>query len=110
MYELQSQLAKVCQKKAKGDVGSSCRNEEEERKMWNQIWSLDIKKKIQHFIWRAFHNQLLVEVNLKKRGTQVDGVCRQCGEGMETMEHLFFHCAKAKMVWRLAPANWEGLQ
>lgn len=99
-------VAKSCQKRSKGDEGTSSRNEEAEK---NKVWSLDIKKKIQFFIWRACHDRLPVEVNLKKRGMHVDGVCRQCGEGMETLDHLLFHCPKAKRVWKLAHVTYKGL-
>lgn len=69
-----------------------------------------MKKKVQHFVWRACHNKIPVEVNLKKRGIKVEGVCRQCGEEMETVECLFFHCQRAKNIWKLAPVQWDGLQ
>lgn len=29
-----------------------------------------------------------------RRGIQTYGFCRQCGEGLESVEHLFFHCLK----------------
>lgn len=63
------------------------KSEGDKGKMWKKVWSLNIKKKIQHFLWRAVHNQIPVESNLKKRGIQVEGICKQCGEGMETVEH-----------------------
>lgn len=90
--------AKAYQKRAKGDEGSSSRQEEEERKMWKKIWSLDIKKKIQHFIWRTCNTRISVGVNLKRRRVQVDDICKQCEEGLESVEHLFFKCAKSELV------------
>lgn len=47
--------------------------------------------------------------NLRKRGLRVDDVCHQCGEEVETMEHLLFYCTKAKLLWKLAPVQWDGL-
>lgn len=73
--------------------------------MRKKIRSLDIKKKIQHFIWRACHNRIPVGANLMKKGVQIDGICKQCGEGMETGEHLFFQCANSRLIWRLAPVS-----
>lgn len=69
-----------------------------------------MKKKVQHLVWRVCHNKIPVEVNLKKTGIKVEGVCRQCGEEMETVEHLFFHCQRARNIWKLAPVQWDGLQ
>lgn len=35
---------------AKGELGTNTRRNEEERNLWKGIWSMNIKKKIQHFI------------------------------------------------------------
>lgn len=43
-------VAKNNKQKAKGDKGTSKRREVDEVKMWKNVWKLDIKKKIQHFI------------------------------------------------------------
>lgn len=103
-------VAKKCQKRAAGDEGTSSRVEQEDGKLWRKIWNLDIKRKIQHFIWRAVHNRLPVSANLRKRGIAIEEICKQCGEDRETVEHVFFHCAKAKLFWKLAPFSWEFLQ
>lgn len=73
--------------------------------MWRRIWSLNVRKKVLHFIWRACHNKISVGDNLRKRGLKVDGMCKQCGEELETVEHLFFHCQKAQNIWKLAPGQ-----
>lgn len=39
------QLAKILQRRNKGDEGSSDKREEAERNMWRNIWNLNIKKK-----------------------------------------------------------------
>lgn len=88
-------LAKIMQKRKEGDEGSSERREQEEVKLWQSIWNLDIKRKVQHFIWRLCHNRIPVGANLMQRAMAVAGICRQCGDSMETAEHVFFHCTKA---------------
>ncbi|CAH2946199.1 MAG: hypothetical protein PPHERAN_6371 [uncultured Paraburkholderia sp.] len=90
----------------KGSCNSGC---EEEARMWKQIWSLNVKKKLKHFIWRACHDRLPVGSNVQKRGVKVDDICMQCGEASEIGEHLFFHYRKSKMIWKLAPISWEGM-
>lgn len=44
-----------------------------------------------------------------KRGIQTNGICKQCEEGLESVEHLFFHCPKTQLIWKLSPVSWEGL-
>lgn len=101
-------VARICFEKAKRGEGPSAGRKEEDRNMWTGIWKLNIKKKIQHFLWRACHNRLLVSSNLKKRGIELDKVCKLCGEGKETADHLFFKCSKAQTTWKLAPIRWES--
>lgn len=36
-------------------------------------------------------------------------MCHQCGEEMETVEHMLFHCQRAQILWKLAPVQWDGL-
>lgn len=68
---------------------------------------MKIKKKVKHFIWRICHDRLPVTSILRKRGLEVDDTCKVCGEGKETVNHLFFHCLKANIIWKLAPVRWE---
>lgn len=70
---------------------------------------MNIKKKIQHFIWCACHDILPVLSSLVKRKMKVDIRCKLCGEGEETIEHLFFDCSEAKATWKLALVQWDGL-
>lgn len=91
-------VVKVCKDEAKGEEGTSIRRAVEDRTLWTGIWKMNIKKKIQHFIWRVCHNKLPVMSNLRKRGREGDDMCLFCGEGRETTEHLFFHCAKSKVI------------
>lgn len=83
---------------------------QEDGKLWKTIWTMDIKCKLQHFIQCACHNRISVGANLNKRGMEVDGICKHCGKTMETIEHFVFHCAKAKLIWKLAPVRWDSIQ
>lgn len=103
-------MAKDMQRINDGDEGSSEQREQEDGKLWKTIWTMDIKCKLQHFIWCACLNRISVGANLKKRGMEVDGICKYCGEAMEIVEHLVFHRAKAKLLWKLAPVQWDGIQ
>lgn len=38
----------------------------------------------------------------------IEVYCKQCGEGPEIAEHMFFQCERAKMTWKLAPVRWDG--
>lgn len=92
----------------KGGEGSST-IVDDERKLWGKIWSLNIKRKAQHFLWRACNNCISVRACLKKGGIKTDGMCKQCREGLETVEHLFFYCPKTQLIWKISPVSWEGL-
>lgn len=70
---------------------------------------MNIKKKIQHFIWRACHDRLPVLSSLVKREVKANIRCKLCEEREETIEHLFFHCFEVKATWKLALVQWDGL-
>lgn len=96
--------------KAKGKEGSSTTREEDDEKLLKKIQKLDIKKKVQHFIWKACHDRIPIGVKLKERRIITDNRCRYCGEEAETLEHLFFHCNKVKLFWKLTPVSCEVLR
>lgn len=93
----------------KREEGPSSRRIEDESRLWKKVWSLNIKKKMQHFIWKTCYDRLSVPVNLKRRRIQVDEVCRQCGEETETTKHLIFHYGKSQIIWKLSPMRWDGM-
>lgn len=96
-------------KHLKGEEGTSYGRTEEEKKLWKMVWSLNIKKKIQYFIWKTCYDRLPVATNLRKRGIQVDEVCRICGEETETTKHILFHCGRSQLIWKLTPVGWDGM-
>lgn len=28
----------------------------------------------------------------------------------ETIEHIYFHCRKVHIIWKLSPVRWKGIQ
>lgn len=72
-------------------------NKGEERRLWQMIWGLKVKKKVQQFLWRAC-NSLPVNTNLHKRGINNDTICTQCGMESESIEHVMFRCIKAQLA------------
>lgn len=86
-------MAKIIKNRKKGDEGSSSRKDEVEKRLWKKAWGLNIKKKIQHFLWKLCHDRVPVGRNLVRRGVTTEDVCKQCGEAVETVQHPFFNVA-----------------
>lgn len=42
------------------------------KKMWKRLWNLNIKGKVKHFLWRAFHKILPTCCRLMWKGVQLD--------------------------------------
>ncbi|MBA0875744.1 hypothetical protein Goshw_004076 [Gossypium schwendimanii] len=59
------------------------------RNFYKKLWSLSLPTKIKVTIWRLSWNYLPTKVNLQHRKLTVNQSCPRCGEGAETMNHLF---------------------
>ncbi|XP_018474023.1 uncharacterized protein LOC108845291 [Raphanus sativus] len=71
---------------------------------WKQyVWNVQCSPKLRQFLWKLKSNALAVGEALIKRGMQIDGSCKRCGEP-ETIFHVMFSCTTAKKVWELVPA------
>ncbi|XP_021758559.1 uncharacterized protein LOC110723513 [Chenopodium quinoa] len=71
----------------------------EEHSFVKLIWKLKILPKWKIFLWKLFHDRIVVKRNLAKRGIQVEETCVFCGEDEEDSQHLFRLCNLAKEVW-----------
>ncbi|CAA0841453.1 Unknown protein [Striga hermonthica] len=80
------------------------------RKIRTRSWKLNIKGKLKHFLWKCYSDVLPTKTKLRKKGLLVDCICQTCGEDLETIEHIFFKCKKAREMWKAAPVNWELTQ
>ena len=76
--------------------------------IWKNLWKLNVKAKLKHFMWKVLQNCLPVKEVIHKRTGKGDPICEGCGEATETVEHLFFHCPIAETTWKMAPVKWEG--
>ncbi|XP_071939813.1 uncharacterized protein [Coffea arabica] len=104
-------VAKDLQRKKKGvcqQQGSSSRNEFKSG-VWKLLWGLNVKHKLKHFVWKCLQRILPVNETVRRRTGQGDDRCCCCGERTETLEHIFFFCKHAELIWKVAPINWEGL-
>ena len=92
----------------KGESGSSY--DDSNTQIWKTLWGLNIKHKIKLFIWRCITNTLTARETIFRRTKQGTPICSRCGEHMETVEHILFHCHQAQKVWKIAPVQWDGIQ
>lgn len=77
--------------------------------IWKEIWHLDIKPKVKHFIWKATHGILPTKEAMVRRVRNGDKICPRCGNGEETTEHTLFWCAEVLIPWKLFPIQWDGV-
>ncbi|XP_071901071.1 uncharacterized protein [Coffea arabica] len=93
---------------AKGESGSSY--DDSNTQMWKTLWGLNVKHKIKLFIWRCITNTLTARETIFRRTKQGSPFCSRCGDKVETVEHILFHCSQAQQVWKIAPVQWDGIQ
>ncbi|WZY83148.1 hypothetical protein YC2023_029532 [Brassica napus] len=67
------------------------------------VWNVKCSPKLQHFLWKVKNDILAVGEALIKRGIQIDGKCKRCGES-ESALHVLFSCPFAKRIWDRVPA------
>ena len=74
------------------------------------IWNPIVLPKLGFFTWKASWGKVLTLDHLKRRGITLANRCFLCEENEETIDHLFIHCSRAKMLWDLFLAitevNW----
>jgi hypothetical protein len=64
------------------------------------IWKIKVPLKIKIFMWFLHRKVILTKDNLVKRSWQGCKSCSFCHKD-ETIQHLFFDCSFAKIVWRI---------
>ena len=59
-------------------------------------------------MWKCINNALPVKEVIFSRSKKGDPICKACGEGVETVEHVLLNCRQANQVWHIAPTQWGG--
>jgi len=74
------------------------------------LWHKDIPLKVVVFVWRLFWNKLPTKDNLLRRGVinNDSSLCLTGCGSLETVNHLFLHCAFFGLVWNCI-LRWVGL-
>ncbi|KAL3519486.1 hypothetical protein ACH5RR_017635 [Cinchona calisaya] len=94
----------------KGLQKASSSSYSQNSQVWAKLLGLNIKQKIKHFIWKCLNQSLPVHELIFKRTRIGDPRCKQCGENIETIEHMLFFSKQADATWRMALLQWEGLR
>ena len=79
-------------------------------KDWKQLWKMKIKHKQKLCVWNILNRALPCREVVQKRTGTGDLICKLCGVNTETVEHIFFQCKQAQMIWRMALLQWDGLK
>jgi len=64
------------------------------------LWNLKIPLKIKNFLWYLQQGVILTKDNLAKKNWSGSKKCCFCDLN-ETIQHLFFDCQHAKIIWRV---------
>jgi hypothetical protein len=64
------------------------------------IWKIKVPLKIRVFMWFLHRKEILTKDNLIKRRWTGNEKCCFC-DNKESIQHLFFDCPFAKLVWRI---------
>lgn len=107
-YAKAKERFKESSEKNKAKVNSS--TNKERSKVWNQLWGLNIKHKIKHFLWKCLHCILPTNEEIFRRTGKGDPLCKCCGEEPETTEHALFHCKSRVLAWATFPVSWDGIE
>jgi len=70
------------------------------------IWKGKIPPKIKYFMWLLTNGVVLTKDNLLRKNWKGSPDCYFCNED-ETIDHLFFHCSVARVVWACCWMPWS---
>ncbi|KAL4385217.1 hypothetical protein GQ457_15G009690 [Hibiscus cannabinus] len=70
-----------------------------ESNVWRKIWRLGVPQRIRTFIWLAFHERLMTNVEGVRRHLSALELCGICGGDREDVAHVLRDCVVAKGLW-----------
>ena len=65
------------------------------------IWNSQVPSKVSFFAWEACWVKVLTLDQLQRRGWLLVNTCALCKEKLESIDHIFLHCAMARIIWSL---------
>jgi len=83
----------------------SCSNPETCNPFWKRLWTLNIPRAVQMFLWRGCHNILPTKEKLYQRKVVFEPFCPQCGAEVESSGHFLWRCPMAIAVWAECPRS-----
>jgi hypothetical protein len=66
--------------------------------VFRRVWKAKVPEKIRTFMWLVEQNAILTKGNMLRKNWHGDPSCYFC-DSPETVDHLFFECPIAKVVW-----------
>lgn len=76
------------------------------RAFYHKLWRREIPLKIKITEWRGLKKYHPTKKNLLKRHLASDAMCPRCGDGAESLAHLFRLCPITNEVWQLLDLQW----
>ena len=81
-----------------------------DKKLWKNIWSLQIPNKYKNFLWRACRDSLPTKSNLTRKTIVQTPTCDRCASMAEDTIHALWGCPGLNKVWddnRWSFRSWE---
>ncbi|KAK9010241.1 hypothetical protein V6N11_036754 [Hibiscus sabdariffa] len=66
---------------------------------WAKIWKLPVPPRIRVFLWIAFHQRLLTNIERVRRHISSTEMCSTCQDTPESIDHVLRLCPKARHIW-----------
>ncbi|KAJ9186921.1 hypothetical protein P3X46_002438 [Hevea brasiliensis] len=70
--------------------------------MWRKLWSLKVPPKSRNLVWRACNVVLPTADLLKRKGVDLDVICRLCRQQDESIFHVMVQCPFARQCWEVS--------
>ncbi|GMI88940.1 hypothetical protein HRI_002563300 [Hibiscus trionum] len=67
--------------------------------VWKVIWSLNVPKRVQTFLWLMAHERLLTNVERVRRHIATSPLWSLCGVAEEDIDHVLRKCKRAEETW-----------
>nr|POF14706.1 putative ribonuclease h protein [Quercus suber] len=71
----------------------------EEKQLWNGIWSMRVPPKVKTLLWRACREAIPTMSALFRRTISTDSSCVRCHANSEDSKHALWSCPDLDSVW-----------